>query len=231
MIRAVGFDLGDTLIYYPGVPLNWLSLYRGALVNIGRVCGVELTEPMLDDGQEVLALYNTRLHPRREEVTFRSILASLFSAWNASPEKLEDAAEAAFFDTFQRHATLYNDVLPALQDLQQRDIVAGLLTDVPYGMSSRFVARDIAPFEDYLDIWFTSCTVEVRKPDPDGFEMLMSALGVWKDEMLYVGNEEKDIVGANRAGLYSVLIDRESTGSNYGQWKTIQSLSELPRLL
>ena len=231
MIRAIGFDLGETLTYYPGVPLNWQPLYRPALTAMAQACGVTATGSMLNIGELTLARYNTRLHPRREEVGFRHIMASIFAAWGLPPATNADAVGEAFFGYFQRQAAVYDDVLPLLQDLRRRDIAAGLLTDVPYGMGRRFVARDIAAFEEYLEIWFTSVDVEVRKPDPEGFETLMSALGVWRDEMIYVGNEEKDVVGANRAGLYSVLINRERTGRNYGQWRTICSLSELAGLL
>jgi len=231
VIRAVGFDLGETLTYYPGVPLNWQPLYRPALTAMAQACDVTATNPMLDVGEFTLARYNTRLYPRREEVSFRQIMASIFAAWGVPSPTNADAAEEAFFGFFQHQVAVYDDVLPALQDLRRRDMAAGLLTDVPYGMGGRFVARDIAPFAEHLDVWFTSVFVEVRKPDPEGFETLMSALDVWRDEMIYVGNEEKNVVGANRAGLRSVLIDREGTGRSYGQWRTICSLSELAGLL
>lgn len=37
--RAIGFDLGDTLLAYRGVPLNWASLYDEALRAVAVRCG------------------------------------------------------------------------------------------------------------------------------------------------------------------------------------------------
>ena len=48
---------------------------------------------------------------------------------------------------------------------------------------------------------------------------------------MYVGDEEKDIVGANRLGITSVLINRTETTADFGQTYTIQSLHELLTLI
>ena len=46
-------------------------------------------------------------------------------------------------------------------------------------------------------------------------------------EMIFVGDEEKDMICARRAGAYAVLINREGTYKNYAQDKEIHSLDEL----
>lgn len=38
--------------------------------------------------------------------------------------------------------------------------------------------------------------------------------------MIYVGDEEKDIIGANSLGIYSILINRTNNTIEYGQKKT-----------
>lgn len=40
------------------------------------------------------------------------------------------------------------------------------------------------------------------------------------NEMIYVGDEEKDIIGANSLGIYSILINRTNNTIEYGQKKT-----------
>ena len=42
-----------------------------------------------------------------------------------------------------------------------------------------------------------------------------------------MGDEEKDIICANNAGAYSVLINRDTIDKNYGQKQEIASLAEL----
>lgn len=46
-------------------------------------------------------------------------------------------------------------------------------------------------------------------------------------EMAFVGDEEKDIICANHAGAYSILINRSDQIKNYGQQKEIHLLNEL----
>src|SRR3954465_1955054 len=63
-MRAVGFDLGDTLGEYVGVPLSWEPEYPAALSAVASVCGCELTPESLRSGTGVLLRYNTRVTPR-----------------------------------------------------------------------------------------------------------------------------------------------------------------------
>ena len=61
--------------------------------------------------------------------------------------------------------------------------------------------------------------------------MLLKAFDVLPSEMLYVGDEQKDIVGANALGIVSVLIDRNGKSPNWGQKHTIQSLFDISQLV
>lgn len=60
-----------------------------------------------------------------------------------------------------------------------------------------------------------------------GFIQLSKELAVDSNEMIYVGDEEKDIIGANGLGICSILINRTDNDIQYGQKKTIKKLSEL----
>ena len=55
-------------------------------------------------------------------------------------------------------------------------------------------------------------------------------LDVRPEEMLFAGNEAKDVLGANRAGLASALLDRAGTGLACGQRFSLSSLAELDEL-
>ncbi len=230
-IKAVGFDLGETLICYRDVPLSWQSLYGEALADVAARCGLTLTASDAETGERALARYNTRLHPRVEEVTAAEVLGDVLAAWGLSRGAHLEAAESAFFGYFQRQAEPYDDVPPVLEDLRARGGAIGVLTDVPYGMSRDYVQHDLRSLSLYVDALVTSVEAGRRKPDPAGYFALANALGVGAGEMLYVGNEEKDVEGANRAGLRSVLLDRDGMGDDYGQAATIHSLRDLKDLL
>ena len=228
--KAVAFDLGETLIYYMGLPLNWQSLYGQALVRVAEACGHPVTEADIGLGEAILGRYNTRLHPRLQEVTADRILGEVLAAWGLPILGGSDHLEDAFFGFFQQAYAVYPDTIPALQALQRQGIKVAVLTDTPYGMPRRFVDRDLVPIAMYVDQALTSVEVGYRKPHPSGYLALAELLGVEPFDTVYVGNEEKDIVGANSVGMFSVLINRAGGRSDFGQRRTIASLTELAEL-
>ena len=68
-------------------------------------------------------------------------------------------------------------------------------------------------------------------PPAAGYLALADRLGVAPDEMLYVGNEPKDILGACRAGAIAALLDRASAGGSHGQQFTISTLLSINEIL
>lgn len=73
----------------------------------------------------------------------------------------------------------------------------------------------------------TSGDVGVRKPEPAGYVALAHRLGVEANELLYVGNEQKDIVGAHAAGSQSALLISDGPVNDWGQTVTLSSLDQL----
>jgi len=224
---AVGFDLGETLTHYAGLPLSWHTLYRAALARVAEACSRPLTDADVESGEQVLARYNTRLHPRLDEVASDQVIGDVLAAWGVAGVGGMGEVEDAFFGFFQQTYAVYPDAVPALQHLRGRGVRIGVLTDVPYGMPRRFVERDLGPIAPYVDVSLTSVEVGRRKPHPSGYLALAERLGVVPSRMAYVGNEEKDVVGANSAGMISVLIDRDGCGADYGQARTVTSLKNL----
>jgi phosphoglycolate phosphatase-like HAD superfamily hydrolase len=49
--------------------------------------------------------------------------------------------------------------------------------------------------------------------------------------MVYVGNEEKDVIGSKRMGMISCLVTRGGKVNNWGQDFTIDSLVEIMEFL
>lgn len=228
--RAIGFDLGETLLTYAHAPLNWASLYREALTHVAAALGVRPTDAQIADAEAVLASFNTRLNPRIQEVDAAVIFSRLLAGWPTSA--LADAREraiSAFFGFFQQSLRVYPETLAVLRQLRASGVRIGVLTDVPYGMPRGFVEEDLANagLTDVVDLVLTSVEVGERKPSPTGFLRLGREFGIAPEQLLYVGNEQKDIVGANAAGLRSVLIVRDGVTPDWGQTQTIASLREL----
>jgi putative hydrolase of the HAD superfamily len=231
-MNGIGFDLGNTLIDYKDIPLSWQSLYRNALRDMAANCRYLASEEAIATGEAILAKYNTRLNPRTVEVSSRCILGAILAAWGLDiTERLETAAEA-FFSFFQRHAVPYADMVSTLAYLKGKGFRIGVLTDVPYGMDRRFVERDLllCGVRDYIDVLLTSADVGYRKPDCHGYLELARRLGVAPHAMAYVGDEPKDVQGANGVGMISVFIDRSGCYRTFGETHRITALEQLAGL-
>ncbi|MDF2923557.1 MAG: hypothetical protein K0R57_2471 [Paenibacillaceae bacterium] len=225
-MKAVGFDLGDTLIYYQNVPLSWKSLYKQALVKIAEELNVPYSNDLITRAENVLSFYNTRINPRDYEVTDTDIFISVLAEWGVNSHSVDQVINI-FFGFFQQQSKVYADTAIVFEELKRRNYKIGILTDVPYGMNKSLVLKDIEPIREYIDVLITSVDVGFRKPRPEGFKRLWKELGSESNQLVYVGNEQKDITGANHSGMRSILINREQQQKDWNQQVTLGSLTEL----
>ncbi|ACB77416.1 HAD family hydrolase [Opitutus terrae] len=227
---AFGFDLGDTLLEYAGLPLSWVDHYADALHALARVLGVTPTAAEIEAGCGVLRCYNTRLRPREHEVSFARVLAELQPCLGATSAPIDaDACAAAFFGVFRQRLRCFPDAPVALDQLRAAGARLGIFTDVPYGMPRLLVMQDVAEagLTGRFDVLLTSGEAGYRKPAVATLQALATALDCTAAELAYVGNEEKDVAAARRFGCEAILLDRAQRRPAWGQARTITSLLEL----
>ena len=232
MRKAIGFDLGDTLLLYEGVSERWAPGYREALGRAASACGRELGEHEADRAVAVLERYNTRLTPRTLEVPEAQILGEVTTALGFGPDECRTVANA-FFNFYRRSVAAYPDTIDTLRRLNMLGVAVGVLTDVPYGMERARVEADLSAtgIDRFVSVVLTSVEVGHRKPARVELARLASELDVPMGDLIYVGNEEKDIDGANTAGARSVVIDREGRRPDWGAWARVEHLDEILGLL
>src|ERR1041385_8361194 len=167
-MKAVAFDLGDTLVEYEGLPLNWEVHYPEALANLASFLGISLSPGHVEDACAVLRRHNTRINPREEEVSFASILGQLLRAFGSGAEAEELTCATAFFLVFRKKLRCFSDTPAALAALRERKIKIGVFTDVPYGMPRELVIEDVSvtAVAEFFDALMTSRDVGFRKPAP-----------------------------------------------------------------
>jgi putative hydrolase of the HAD superfamily len=134
--------------------------------------------------------------------------------------------ENEFFSYFLQNNRPFSDTEEVLNDIRKSGIKIGILSDVPYGRKG-FIEEDIKPIKKYMDIILSSIDVGYRKPNITGYKKLLNELKTETEETIYVGNEEKDIMGANNAGIISVLINRTNEIINYGEKYQFKNLKEM----
>ena len=127
-------------------------------------------------------------------------------------------------------ATLYDDTVPTLEHLRDAGFKLAIVSNWDTPLDPLTERLGIA---HYFDIIVASHDMRVlsAKPDPHIFNYTLAAVGVSAEEAVHVGDTyEADIIGAKNVGIRPILIDRD--GTQTGRWdETIQSLSELPKLL
>lgn len=224
-IKAVVFDIGQTLVYYPK-PLNWSALYRPAFESIAKKYELNISEDDYKHIGEVLTKYNTRVNPRENEVSSDTIFTEILNGTNISSEYFE-AVKNGFYEFFRSDTEVYPDAPETLREIKNAGIVIGTLSDVAYGMDNSYVFEDIEPLLKYIDIPFTSNDTGYRKPSPKGLKILSEKMNVLTSEMIFVGDEEKDMQCAVNAGAISILINQSDEKKEYGQNFEIKRLKEL----
>lgn len=224
-IKAVIFDIGQTLVYYK-IPLNWSSLYRPSFESIAKKNNLTITEDEYMHIRDTLKKYNTRINPREIEVTSDKIFTEILSGTNIPLENL-DVIKKDFYSFFRNEASVYSDAQETLKILKNKGILIGTLSDVPYGMDNIYALEDIKPLLKYIDIPFTSNDAGYRKPNGKGLELLADKMNVLTSEMIFVGDEKKDVECARNAGAIAVLINRDNEEKNFGQNYFIKELKGL----
>ncbi len=224
-IKAIGFDIGGTLVNY-NKPLNWSDSYYSAIKFMCEKNNIEFTEKRFNSAKEVLEKYNTRVNPREKEVTSDIIFGEIFEKWNESKNKIYQAKKA-FYLYFQRSANLYEDAKGLLDYCYENNILCAVYTDVAYGMDDEFSLNDIKEFEKYIDLKLTSENVGYRKPNKRGFEIMLEKFNCKPEEIFYIGDEEKDIKGAKSVGIQSILINRDNKEKKFNQDFTVTTLTEV----
>ena len=230
MAAVVVFDIGETLIDY-GNPLSWVTLYRPALERVGQACGLELAEEDFLSAIEVLKHYNTRLYPRAKEVSADEIFQEILDSWHR-PEGPRETAKREFFAFFKQNCPRpYPDVPDALAKLKQAGVRTATLSDVAYGEDSETALADIREIAAFIDLPLTSRDIGWRKPDGRGLLYIAERVREDVQNLVVVGNEEKDVLCARAAGAVPVLIDREGRMPDYGQKYTVPSMDGLFEIL
>jgi len=224
-IKAMGFDLGDTLVY-SGHPLNWSNNYKNALERGFYSINKMPTEYDYNNCIKILSKYNTRINPRENEVTSDQIFNEIMEILELSTSET-DILENEFFEYFLQDNKIYDDTEEVLEDIKKCNLKIGILTDVPYGRVKGFIAEEINSINKNMDIILSSLDVGYRKPNVIGYIMLAKKLGIETNEIVYIGNEEKDIIGANNAGILSILINRTDEKINYGEKYQFKNLKEM----
>jgi putative hydrolase of the HAD superfamily len=127
------------------------------------------------------------------------------------------------FDLYMEpeHYTVFDDVLPTLQRLQEAGIKIGLISNFASELRLILEAKGLLSYFDPLII---SADAGVEKPNPAIFRMALEQSGLEAADVLYIGDHEtNDIWAPAQVGMDAVRILRYP----YQKGDGIHSLQQL----
>lgn len=239
MIRAVFFDLGNTLLYPKNPWQPVLAASRKALTETLIAHGVSIDPVTFSDSfvKRINQYYADREKNLLEETTLdmlRTLLADE-GIRNVPDLSLRAAMDARYAIT-QANWQLESDAHAMLDQLKAEGYSLALLSnagDDP-DVQALLDQNDLRRYFDYIR---TSAACGVRKPHPQIFQRAMQHLDLQPVKCVMVGDTlNADIKGANALGIYSIWINRRAP-QKHQKLKEIRpkamisTLAELPALL
>lgn len=223
-VRAICFDLDNTLWdVWPVIVRAEQAMYEFLAQRYPRVVA-NMTIEMMRSAREQTAA----AHPQmRHDFTFlrKQTLREHAREFGYAEAMVEEAFDA--FIGARNQVELYEDVLPALEQLRARYrlfTASNGNADLGKIGLAHFFERTIAARH-----------VGVLKPDAAIFHKVIEGTDLQAHDVVYVGDDPHlDVEGARRAGMQAIWIDRQGS-----EWPveiapaahTVRSLTELLRLL
>ena len=228
-IKTLFLDVGNTLV---SMDFEWIQ-YK--LQQHGMVFSVEKFQRAEAVARTIVSDELNRLKSTETEDTFRfyfiTTLRNLLPSSNTEETVLESLWSELLPVFKKRNQTqrLWSRLLPGIPEALDRLQTAGLqLVAVSNADGTVEKSLTILGLRRFFDAVIDSHVVGFEKPDPRVFYHAISVSGADPKSTLHVGDMYAvDIVGANAAGIYAVLLDP------YKVWHRVDchKISDLPCLV
>jgi putative hydrolase of the HAD superfamily len=223
-VKAVLFDLGNTLIY--------LDHYK-TFQKILRIHGITRTT---EEIKEAFAKAAREFDIKKQsgisahEVYTQSNMHILKHLGITNSKRLWALAEDIDIRWFEvSKIYVYPDVKPTLTKLKKTGLKLGLITDGYKSDLEQMLPK--AGLQKFFDVCVCADTIGKCKPNPHVFEYALSQLKIKPSEAVFVGDRlDTDYIGAQKAGITPILILRENKKGTK-DINFITSLEEIFKLL
>jgi HAD superfamily hydrolase (TIGR01549 family) len=207
-IRAVLFDLGDTLVSYYQ-PQDFLPILRRSLDACLQAVG---QGPLSAEARTDLLHQALELNQERADLAVWPLeerLRMLFGRYASLDGELTGRLVSIFLEPILASAQVSHDALPVLVALGRRGIKTGIVSNTPWGSPGRIWRSELARHQllTAVDAVVFCQDVGWRKPHPAPFRRALEMIGVAPTDAAFVGdNPVWDVDGAESAGLLPILL-------------------------
>lgn len=244
MLKAILFDVDDTLLDWSAADVDWYTYDRDNLRRVFAYAREELGHPLRDfrtfaaetrargvDAWEAAASDLNAPHLGR-------VLVETLAVLGVPHDRLDiDACLRVYGWQGFPNVTLYPEVLEALARLRGHGLRLGVVTNAYQPMWMRDVElASLGLTPDLFDCRLSSADVGYLKPHPAIFQRALDCLGVQASEAVFVGDApQADILGAQGVGMRAILrLGSEITAAlrdTVTPDATLYGLDELPAIL
>jgi putative hydrolase of the HAD superfamily len=230
-VRAVLFDLGNTLVSYYRAS-DFSPILRKS---IHGICDfLEEHKSVVVDRDKA---FQHALELNTEDPDYRvRPLANRLSAIFSGHELVADDLAAMcdiFLEPIFRLGTLDEHALPTIAAIRRNGIRTAIVSNTPWGSPAEMWAEELRRhgLAEAVDAVVFCGDVGWRKPAPQIFQHALSLLDVDAHDSVFVGDDPRqDVAGAVRSGLRAILIDPRGAPADT-RCPAIHRLTELLPLL
>lgn len=124
---------------------------------------------------------------------------------------------------------LFNDVLPALEQLKAKGFTLGLISNMD--RDGKDLAR-VLGLSLHIDLVVTSKEVGFGKPHPAIFREALNRAKALPEQAVHIGDQyQSDVEGALGVGIHPVLMDRFDTLDHHADLLLVRNMAEVVELL
>jgi putative hydrolase of the HAD superfamily len=209
-LKAILFDMGSTLLEFENS--TWDVLRR-----LSTETGYEflqekkLSLPNLEEFSGILSaeflLARSEVEQSLKEMKFEKVIFDFFTKLNLSTS---DGIYGSFLEVYYRsvtnQVTLVDGAEEVLKFFKEKNLKIGLISNTIF--PEKFHLRELKRFGlyPYLDAYFFSSQVGVRKPHPKIFQLALEKFKVDPSEAVFVGDRlQEDVGGAQNVGMKGIL--------------------------
>ena len=231
MIKAVFFDLYQTLVGYEPAREEWESQ---ALDSLGIKAPAKAFARAFNVADEYFYTENaqkpmSKRHADEAAAVYAKHQSIVLKEGGIQPTPDLVRSMLIRFRDAKLKQVLFDDVIPAMEELKRRDMVMGVISNVD---------KDIKPLMDelgtsaFLTTVVTSQETGFTKPHPEIFLEALRRVELAPEDVIFVGDQYQiDVLGSSAVGMKAVLLDRGGFSEAPAECPRVKNLFQLTNLL
>ncbi len=225
--HAVLFDLGQTLLEYPGASHEfWREFLERRLADMRPLfakmgAGVGCDERAFVERTMDIMWPQRQINMDGRSWHFRDRVRAVLldCGCETFPDGEVERLTDVFYQPISEGTRRYAETLDVLDELRSSGVPLAIISNAPWDVPGRLLLGDMERWgiADHFDAMVMSGDVPWRKPNPEFMWAAAKALAVEPSNCLVVGDSLKaDIAGAKAAGMGSVWVNRDGAVMSEG---------------